>query len=198
MPTPAPHPDLFGEDEPCGFRYRDDVLSAGYAATLVDAFQAFSWRAFQFHGFEGNRRTVSFGWRYDYAARKALPADPFPPVFNDLRVLAAEMSGHAPDAFEQILATEYAPGAAIGWHRDKPEFGDVVGFSFVSPCKLRFRREHGERWERRSRTVLPRSAYLLSGPARWEWQHSIPAQTALRYSVTLRTLRASPPTVRRT
>jgi alkylated DNA repair dioxygenase AlkB len=39
--------------------------------------------------------------------------------------------------------------------------------------------------------LAPRSAYMLSGKARWSWQHSIPAGKALRYSVTFRTLKRS-------
>ena len=36
--------------------------------------------------------------------------------------------------------------------------------------------------------VEPRSAYLLRGPSRTEWEHSIPAVDALRYSITFRSL----------
>jgi alkylated DNA repair dioxygenase AlkB len=55
---------------------------------------------------------------------------------------------------------------------------------------FRFRRAAGVRkWERVSLTAEPRSAYLLSGPARFEWEHSIPPVDALRYSITFRTLR---------
>jgi alkylated DNA repair dioxygenase AlkB len=68
----------------------------------------------------------------------------------------------------------------------------VVGVSLLAPCNLRFRRESGETWERVSLTVEPRSAYLLSGPARTVWEHSIPALDCLRYSITLRTLVANP------
>ena len=35
----------------------------------------------------------------------------------------------------------------------------------------------------------PRSAYLLTGTARWGWQHSIAPTPALRYSITFRTRR---------
>jgi alkylated DNA repair dioxygenase AlkB len=38
--------------------------------------------------------------------------------------------------------------------------------------------------------VQPRSIYLLRGPARWEWQHSVSATRSLRYSITFRTRRA--------
>jgi alkylated DNA repair dioxygenase AlkB len=38
-------------------------------------------------------------------------------------------------------------------------------------------------------TLERRSAYILSGAARWNFQHSIPAVKELRYSITFRTWR---------
>ena len=90
-----------------------------------------------------------------------------------------------------VLVTEYAPGAGIGWHRDRPVFGDVLGVSFLSECRFRFRRRAGRTWERTEQVLAPRSAYLMRGPARTVWEHSIPAGEQLRYSVTFRTLKAS-------
>jgi len=84
------------------------------------------------------------------------------------------------------LLTEYEPGASIGWHKDRSLFGEVVGISLLSSCILRLRRKAGDTWERRSFEAEPRSAYLLAGPSREEWQHSIPAVSALRYSITIR------------
>jgi alkylated DNA repair dioxygenase AlkB len=55
---------------------------------------------------------------------------------------------------------------------------------------LRLRRKAGERkWKRANVTAEPRSAYLLTGPARTEWEHSIPPVGELRYSITFRNLR---------
>jgi alkylated DNA repair dioxygenase AlkB len=95
----------------------------------------------------------------------------------------------APSDLRQVLVTEYAPGAGIGWHRDKPMFDQVAGISLLSPCLLRFRRRLGTAWERVSLTAEPRSAYLLQGPSRMEWEHSIPAVDSLRYSVTFRSFK---------
>ncbi len=112
-----------------------------------------------------------------------------PEFLLPLRERAAEVAGLAPESLQQVLVTEYAPGAPIGWHRDKPVFQDVVAISFLAPCLLRFRRRLRDGWERRSLDVMPRSAYVLSGAARTEWEHSIPPVSALRYSVTFRNLR---------
>jgi alkylated DNA repair dioxygenase AlkB len=65
----------------------------------------------------------------------------------------------------------------------------VVGISLLSPCLLRFRRRLDPAWERVSLTAEPRSAYLLQGPSRMEWEHSIPAVDGLRYSVTFRSFK---------
>ena len=106
-----------------------------------------------------------------------------------MRAAAAVLAGIPANEFQQALVTEYGPGAAIGWHRDRPEFGDVVGVSLASPCRFRMRRRKAAGWERHAFTAEPRSAYALQGPARREWEHSIPAVETLRYSVTFRTLR---------
>jgi alkylated DNA repair dioxygenase AlkB len=97
----------------------------------------------------------------------------------------------APANLQQVLLTEYAPGAGIGWHKDKPMFGEVVGISLASPCLFRLRRRISTTWERTSLTVEPRSAYLLQGPSRAEWEHSIPALDRLRYSITFRNFKSS-------
>ena len=92
----------------------------------------------------------------------------------------------APGSLQQVLITEYTPGASIGWHKDRSVFGDVVGISLMSACTFRLRLKAGHRWQRRKLTIEPRSVYLLRGPARSEWEHSIPGVDSLRYSITFR------------
>ena len=106
------------------------------------------------------------------------------------RAKAAQFAGLDAAAFEHVLVTEYQPGAPIGWHRDRAIFADVVGVSLLAACTFRFRRKAGARWERASLSLAPRSAYLLRGPARSEWEHSIPGVERLRYSLTFRNFRA--------
>jgi alkylated DNA repair dioxygenase AlkB len=103
-----------------------------------------------------------------------------------VRAKASRFAGLEASDLQQVLVTEYRPGATIGWHKDRPVFGDVVGISLLTPCTFRFRRRVGETWERASIVAEPRSVYLLRGPSRGEWQHSIPAVDALRYSLTFR------------
>ena len=185
--------DLFARDQamPDGFVYWEEVLSADEESHFAEQFALLPFAPFQFHGFLGRRRVVSFGWRYDYVGRQIRPAGELPELLLPLRERAAEAAGLAPQSLQQVLVTEYAPGAPIAWHRDKPMFQDVVAISFLSPCLLRFRRRLRDGWERRSLEVMPRSAYVLRGPARNEWEHSIPPVSALRYSATFRNLRDS-------
>jgi alkylated DNA repair dioxygenase AlkB len=109
-----------------------------------------------------------------------------PPFLLTVREKAAAFAQVAASNLQQALATEYGPGAAIGWHKDRSVFGDVIGISLLPPCVFRFRRKVGPKWERASLTIEPRSIYLLRGPSRHAWEHSIPAVEALRYSLTFR------------
>lgn len=185
-------PDLFeaAPAAPPGLRYKAELISAPAADALVGQFAALPFRAFEFRGFQGLRRVVSYGWRYDFGAARLERTRPLPDMLRPLRDAAAGFAGLAPEALEQALITEYAPGAPIGWHRDRPEFGAVVGVSFLSACMLRFRRRDGPRWRRFGLMLQPRSAYLLAAEARDVWEHSIAPAPALRYSVTFRTLRS--------
>lgn len=171
---------------PRGFDYREDLISPEEELALVERFEALPFKPFEFHGFLGNRRVVSFGWRYDYADRALRQSQAVPQFLLPLRAKAAAFAGVSAASLQQVLVTEYFPGAGIGWHRDRPMFEDVVAVSFLSPCVLRFRRRQAAGWERASREVRARSAYLLRGPSRREWQHSVPPVDRLRYSVTFR------------
>ena len=176
-------------EPPEGLRYVDDFLGVDEEAGLLEWIRPLPFKEFEFHGYLGRRRVVSFGWSYRYDERRLQQADPIPAFLAPLRDRAAGFAGLRPDALEQALVAEYRPGAPIGWHRDKPVFDDVVGISLHSPCVLRFRRRTGSGWERFSLTARPRSAYLLRGPVRTQWEHSIPAVAALRYSITFRSRR---------
>jgi alkylated DNA repair dioxygenase AlkB len=174
---------------PEGFRYQPDVISPEEERKLLEQLRELPFKEFEFHGFTGKRRVVSYGWKYDFSERKVQKAEDVPPWLLPLRAKAAEFAGLAPDQLQQALVTEYDIGAAIGWHRDKAVFVDVIGISLLSSSKFRLRRKGGSAWERASLTVEPRSAYLLRGPSRTEWEHSIPAVGALRYSITFRNFR---------
>jgi alkylated DNA repair dioxygenase AlkB len=181
---------------PAGLDYRTDFLSPNQESALVDHVRDLDFREFEFHGYQGKRRVVSFGFRYDYNDGKLRTADDIPAFLLPLRELAATFAGISAAALVQALVTEYAPGAGIGWHRDRPVFDKVIGVSLESPCRFRLRRRLDSGWERASLILAPRSAYLLQGAVRSVWEHSIPAAEQLRYSITFRSMKAARPTKR--
>lgn len=184
-------PSLF-EDKPSlpeGFKYHPAFLSQREERELIPLVEALPFEEFQFQGFVGKRRVVSFGWNYDFNDRKLQKADDMPPFLLPLRAKAAAFAGLSAADFQHVLITEYQSGAGIGWHRDKAVFDEVAGISLVSPCNFRFRRKQGEKWERAAVTLEPRSAYLMTGSSRTEWEHSIPQMNRLRYSITFRNFR---------
>ena len=188
----VPQAALFAELRPAlppGLDYRDGFLTPTEETTLAEAVGALPFAPFDFHGFAGLRRIVNFGFRYDFSAGRAFPADPMPAWLLPVRDRAASWAGLEPEALVQALITEYGPGAPIGWHRDRPIYQDVIGISLLTPCVLRLRRRTGEGWERASAPLAPRSAYILRGDARWVWEHSIAPAKALRYSITFRSRR---------
>ena len=174
---------------PEGLAYRPDFLTPAEEAALAARIEALPFAPFQFHGFEGKRRIVSFGWRYDFNEGGLKRADPFPDWLGPLAQRAADFADAPAPSVAQALITEYAPGAGIGWHRDRPPFAEVIGVSLLAPCRFRFRRREGDGWRRCAFVAEPRSAYLLRGPARFDWEHSIPPLDQLRYSITFRTMR---------
>lgn len=187
----TPQADLFGVPtlEPEGLRLDPALLPPVDQAELIEAFAALPFAPFEFHGWHGARRIVAFGSRYDFTRGRLEPSEPLPPFLRELAARAALFADLPGDAIAQALVTEYQPGAGIGWHRDRPQYGKIIGLSFGAPCRLRFRLRDGAGWTRRAVELAPGSAYLLDGPARWTWEHSISPLPDLRYSVTFRTLR---------
>ena len=191
-PTRAAQQDFFqARALPQGFAYAEAILSPDEESQLIATLQPLPFKEFEFHGFTGRRRVLSFGWRYDFTGHGLQKAGDIPEFILPLREKVAAFASLAASDLQHVLITEYPAGAAIGWHKDRPAFRDVMGVSLASSCTFRFRRKDGLRWQRTSLDLEPRSVYLLRGPSRSEWEHSIPAVGALRYSITFRTLAKS-------
>ncbi len=171
-----------------GLVYREELIDPTEEDELIAAIDAIGLSPFKFQGWTGKRLTHTFGWRYDFDDRSFSPVEPLPDWLLPLRGKAASFGGIAAHEFVHALVTRYDPGAGIGWHRDRPQFGKVVGISIGGPALLRFRQRTDSGFRRASLELQPRSAYLLSGEVREQWEHGIAAHDSLRYSITFRTL----------
>jgi alkylated DNA repair dioxygenase AlkB len=180
--------DLFAEPLIEGLDYRAEFITAVEHGELVEKLIAEDLAPFRFHGWLGNRKTKTYGWRYDFDDASFTPAEPIPGWLLPLRRKAAGLAHVDREDFAHVLLARYDPGAAIGWHRDRPQFEQVVGISLGAPATMRFRQRTGDGFRRAKLHLEPRSAYLLSGASRWEWEHSISPGETLRFSITFRTL----------
>lgn len=180
--------DLFDAPLIGGLGVRSDFVSAEEECELIARISEVELTPFQFQGFEGKRLTHSFGWRYDFNDRRFSHSEPIPDWLLPLRDRAAEFAGLSASDFGHALLIRYDPGAGIGWHRDRPVFDDVVGVSLGAPVDMAFRQRLEKGFRRVKLKLEPRSAYLLRGEVRHQWEHRIAAHQALRYSITFRTL----------
>jgi len=185
----AAQSDLFAAPPLPGFRQADAVVAPAEERALIAAIDTVALAPFKFHQWTGKRLTAAFGWRYDFDDAHIHPAEPLPEWLMPLRARAAQFGGLDPDDLVQASLLRYDPGAGIGWHRDRPVFGHVLGLSLGAPTTLRFRRRSGGGFDRVSMPLAPRSLYHLSGEARHQWEHSIaPMPEATRWAMIFRTL----------
>ena len=171
-----------------GLAYREELIDAEEETRLIARIEGLDLSPFKFQGWTGKRLTKTFGWRYDFDDRSFEPAEPLPDWLLPLRDKAGAFGKIDPAEFVHALVTRYDPGAGIGWHRDRPQFGKVVGVSLGAPAMLRFRRRTETGFQRASLELQPRSAYLLSGKVREQWEHGIAEHGSRRFSITFRTL----------
>ena len=176
---------------PEGFVLQYDFLTTGEEAELIAFIAALSFGEVRMHGVTAKRQVRQYGYHYSFDSFRLTPAGEIAPELLPFRERAASMASIEPDQFAEALVTLYPPGAGIGWHRDAPPFGIVAGISLGAPCRMRFQKGAGPNRITAAVELPPRSAYLLTGPARKEWQHTIPPVKATRYSITFRTLRRS-------
>jgi alkylated DNA repair dioxygenase AlkB len=179
---------LFEASLIAGLEYREEFISADEERQFLERLTMLDLAPFRFQGWLGNRRTQSFGWRYDFDDSSFTPTEPIPDWLQPLREKAAAFAAVEADEFVQALVARYDPGAGIGWHRDRDVFDQVVGVSLNTPATLRFRQRTATGFRRASLEVAPRSAYLLAGEVRHDWEHSIAPGDQLRFSVTFRRL----------
>jgi alkylated DNA repair dioxygenase AlkB len=188
---------LFEPDVPRGFQYASAFVSAEEETSLTDEIARVEFSTFEMRGVVARRRVAFFGRSYDTGGERQSP--PLPHFLLWLRDRLAGWAGVEPRAFAMALINEYPAGAPIGWHRDAPQYDIVAGVSLLSSCRMKFRPYvapdgRGMQGARRTATheitLEPRSAYLMTAESRSAYEHHIPAVTAMRYSITFRTLRS--------
>jgi alkylated DNA repair protein (DNA oxidative demethylase) len=175
---------------PEGFRYVSEFISIQEEQELLRRMEALTFDEVKMRNMVAKRKTLHFGWRYGYESWTITPGRPMPDWLVPLRERVSAFMEEPAERIEEVLLSQYPPGAGIGWHRDAPMFGPkVVGVSLGGVCRFRFQRRRGEIRETSEHRLEPRSAYLITGQARTLWQHSIPPTKALRYSITFRTVK---------
>jgi len=177
-------------DEPEGLAYEPEFVTDEEERHLLAFMDEIDFRDVTMRGQTARRTVRHYGYDYGYESWQLVPAEPLPAALDWLRDRCADLADVEPEDLAQILVSRYPPGAGIGWHRDAPMFGpSLVGVSLGSACRMRLQRRAGGVRRVWDLDLAPRSAYVLSGPARSAWQHSIPPTKSLRYSITFRTVR---------
>jgi alkylated DNA repair dioxygenase AlkB len=195
--TIARQPDLFSGSAalPPGFCYRAEFITEDEEEALLAVIRTLALEEAKYKQYTARRRTLSYGSQYDFESNVMLPAPAIPDFLDPLRSAVGRWLELPPQDFVHALITEYRPGTPLGWHRDVPQFGIIVGVSLGGECIMRLRPYRPGGPNRRQDvvpvTLEPRSAYVIRGEARWDWQHSIAPTRALRHSITLRTARGS-------
>ena len=182
--------DLFDAPALPGLSIREAAITEDEEAELIARIEDAGLTPFRFQQWTGKRMTRSWGWSFDFATARLAPAEPIPVWLLEVRARAADLARLRPGDLVQAMVTRYAPGAGIGWHRDRPVYGDVVGVSLGQPATMRFRRRAGTSFERATAPLDPRAMYHLSGESRDAWEHSIAGMDATRWSITFRSLRS--------
>src|SRR5215211_3328466 len=93
MPSDRRTLDLFEDDAlPHGFKYQSDFLSREEEHSLLHDVKKLPFREFEFHGFTGKRRIVSFGWRYDFNGGGLTKTEDMPEFLLKIRDKAAHFA----------------------------------------------------------------------------------------------------------
>jgi alkylated DNA repair dioxygenase AlkB len=185
------------QELPQGLVYEPEFLTREEESALIAHIAPLPLREAAFREYFARRRVAHFhdgadAPRYDDGDADSFTSGPLPAFLATLRDKVAAHLAIAPSPFVHVLVSEYRPGTPIGWHRDKPSYGIVVGISLAGVGRMRWRPyTHQDAQHTVSLDLARRSMYVMRGPIRWQWQHSMPPVRELRYSITMRT-RAGP------
>ena len=177
---------------PPGLVYQPELITPAEERALLEQIAGLEFTSARYREWTARRRVARFGGQFDFTRNVLVEAEPVPAFLSALGEKIGAWCGVMPSGFRHVLVSEYAPGTPLGWHRDAPCFETVAGLSLAGECRMRWR-PYSSQSNARTTLVLdpaPRSAYVMKGPARWDWQHAISPTKRLRYSITFRTLRS--------
>jgi len=155
-----------------GLTYISGFITPDEEKALISSIDAQPWLN------DLKRRVQHYGYKYDYKAR-AIGNDAYlGPLPGWLSSISNKLLGDRifPSAPDQAIVNEYLPGQGISAHIDcVPCFADMIAsLSLGSPCIMEF--SNPKTSQKKSIVLEDRSLIVLSGPARYEWQHAIPAR----------------------
>lgn len=171
-----------------GLRYTPEWINLDEEHALLAVIDAAAWST------QLRRRVQHYGMRYDYTSRAVAPSERTP-----LPGWAVGLGARLTFAPDQVIVNEYLPGQGISAHTDcVPCFGpEVAAITLGSGCTMEFSHDGA----RVDVALAVRSLCVMTGPARYEWRHAIPARKsdpdpagpgriarARRVSVTFRTV----------
>jgi alkylated DNA repair dioxygenase AlkB len=177
---------------PNGLIYRPDFLTKEEERVLLEYLARMPLVNAPFGDYVSKRRHLGFGWGFDREREEFIRGEALPPFLVPLQNKIAKWTGVSKRQVVEALINEYSPGSGLGWHRDRERFETIVGISFGSWARMRFRplSRIGDSKAVVSVELEPRSVYVMQGDVRWKWQHSVAPTKALRYSITFRTVTA--------
>ncbi len=155
-----------------GLTYIPDFISAHEQDLLLSQIDQQLWLT------DLKRRVQHYGYKYDYKARTVGNDAYLGPLPDWLSEISTKLhnDGIFPSIPDQVIVNEYLPGQGISAHIDcVPCFADTIAsLSLGSPCVMEF--SNPKTGGKKSIVLEDRSLILLFGPARYEWQHAIPAR----------------------
>lgn len=163
---------LESKPEISGLTYIPEFISAHEQDFLLSQIDQQSWLT------DLKRRVQHYGYKYDYKARAVGNDAYLGPLPDWLSPISKKLRNDNifPSVPDQVIVNEYLPGQGISAHIDcVPCFADMIAsLSLSSPCVMEF--SNPKTGEKKSIALEDRSLIVLSGPARYEWQHAIPAR----------------------
>ena len=191
-------------EAPEGFLLEHNAITS-HAWSLLEKWLT-DYDKWEEHSVNQHRPVAQFGGcNYDYhkdVVDTKTGTPPIPEIFE--RLLLDPVREILPDiCFTQCIINDYREASTIiPWHKDDAAFGDtILVYTFLDgrPLHLRCKKPdddattpiHDARESTLTYSAYPRhcSRYILRGPARENWEHSVPGGKGRRVSFTFRTLR---------